>query len=198
MDTFEFIAELVGHLAWPTVTIALVLLLRKPVSELIPLLRKLKYRELELDFSKEIAAIEAEASASDRETLPQQTGNVSIVDSTRIWQEIESKRENMLRMVSYSPRVAVMESWLDVEAAAVEAASSFWGEDCIGSLKSYPELGEYLFQCKVIDNKQLEIYRRLRQLRNKAAHAQELSLSDDDARSYVNLATALAAHIRAH
>ena len=58
-------------------------------------------------------------------------------------------------------------------------------------------MGEYLHQCKVIDHKQLETFKRLQQLRNKAAHAQELNLSEDDARSYVELALALAEQIRA-
>jgi len=47
MDTLTFISELIKAVAWPMTAIVLVVLLRKPIIELIPLLRKLKYKELE-------------------------------------------------------------------------------------------------------------------------------------------------------
>ena len=63
-------------------------------------------------------------------------------------------------------------------------------------MKNYPKLGEYLLQCEVINEKQLDIFNSLRKLRNKAVHAEELELNEKDARSYVQLALDLAAHIR--
>ena len=90
-----------------------------------------------------------------------------------------------------------MEAWLEVETAATAVASSFWNQPPSDTFKNYPKLGEYLLQCNVIDTKQLETFNKLKQLRNKAAHVEELNLSENDARSYVELASALAAHIRA-
>jgi len=78
----------------------------------------------------------------------------------------------------------------------VTVASSFWGQSPNDTFRNMPKLGEYLLQCKVIDEKQLAVFNKLRQLRNKAAHAQDLDLSENDARSYVQLASDLAKHIR--
>lgn len=54
MDGFTFTSEIIKAVAWPTAVIALVFLLRKPIIELAPLMKKLKYKELELEFSQEM------------------------------------------------------------------------------------------------------------------------------------------------
>ncbi len=106
-------------------------------------------------------------------------------------------QSRLLQLVNFSTRAAIMEAWLEVEAAATVAASSFWNQPPNNTFRKTPRLGEYLLQCKIIDTKQLEIFNKLKQLRNKAAHAEELNLSEHDARSYIELASELAAHIRA-
>ncbi len=198
MDTLTFIAEIVKALAWTASVVLLTFLLRKPIVELLPLLRKLKYKEIEMEFSREIAELKADAlPALEQPALPSDTPDEEQVATTQLPDRLENKRDELLRMVSFSTRVAVMEAWLEVESAAIEVASSAWGMSPSDTFKNFPRMGEYLLQCKVIDQKQLEAFKRLQQLRNKAAHAQELNLSENDARSYVELALALSAHIRA-
>lgn len=198
MDTLTFIAEAIKALAWPASSVLLVFMLRKPTGELIPLLRKLKYKELEMEFSREIAYLKAKSLSVPEQPIPPTDGHNDGQQATKLLTErLRTKRDDLLRMVSFSTRVSVMEAWLEVEAAAIEVASSFWSMPPNNSFRNVPHLGEYLLQCKVIDQKQLESFKRLQQLRNKAAHAQELDLSEGDARSYVELALALATHIRA-
>ena len=48
----------------------------------------------------------------------------------------------------------------------------------------------------MIDEKQRAIFNKLRELRNKAAHAVDLNLSESEARTYIELAAALTSHIR--
>lgn len=198
MDALTFIAEVVKALAWPASVVAFLFMMRKPVGELIPLLRKLKYKEIEMEFSREIAELKAEAlPAPQQPALPAASSKDEHLAAARLPDRLSTKREELIRMTGFSTRVAVMEAWLEVEAAAIEVASSFWSVPPSDTFKNFPRMGEYLLQCKVIDHKQLETFKRLQQLRNKAAHAQELNLSEDDARSYVELALALAAQIRA-
>lgn len=173
-------------------------MLRKPIGELIPLLRKLKYKEIEMEFSREIAELKAEVLPTpEQPTSPPSIANDKQLAAARLPDRLGSKRDELTRMASFSTRVAVMEAWLEVEAAAIEVASSFWGVPPSDTFKNFPRVGEYLLQCKVIDKKQLETFKRLQQLRNKAAHAQELNLSEEDTLSYVELALELTAHIRA-
>lgn len=183
MDTLTFISELIKAVVWPVSSIILVALLRKPIVELIPLLRRLKYKELELEFAQEISELKAEAVFIAKEK-GEDVLSVSAVPS------------NLLNLVAFSTRAAIMEAWVEVESAAVSVASSFWGVSPNDTFRNMPKLGDYLLQCKVIDEKQLMVFNKLRELRNKAAHARELNLSENDARSYVQLASDLAKHIR--
>lgn len=182
MDALTFISELVKSIAWPATTIILVLLLRKPVVELIPFLKRLRYKELEVEFSREVSELKAvEAAAKERGEEPplSSVGSIELLD-----------------LVSLSTSAAVMAAWWEVESAAVAAASSFWRQSPSDAFRNMPKLGEYLLQCKVIDQKQLFVFNKLKQLRNKAAHAQDLNLSEGDAKYYVQLASDLAKHIR--
>ena len=181
MDLLTFLSELIKSLAWPVTAIVLVILLRKSIIELIPLLKRLKYKELELEFSQEVTELKAEAEA-----IAKEKGEPSPSESS----------DQLLDLVSFSARAAIMEAWIEVESAAVTTASSFWGVSSSGAFRNMPKLGEYLLQCNVIDQKQLSVFNKLRQLRNKAAHTQDLDLNENDARSYVQLASDLAKHIR--
>jgi len=183
MDSLTFISELVKAVAWPVTVTTVIFLLRNPILELLPLLRKLKYKELELEFTQEILELKTEAMV-----MAQEKGEE--VPS------ISSSPSNLLNLVSFSTRAAIMEAWLEVESAAVAVASSFWGQSSSETFRNMPKLGEYLLKCKVIDEKQLAVFNKLRQLRNKATHAQEFELNESDAISYIQVASDLAKHIR--
>ncbi|OOE57993.1 hypothetical protein [Salinivibrio kushneri] len=187
MDALTFLSEIIRSLAWPVTVVVLVFVLRRPIVELIPLLRRLKYKELELEFSQQVSELKAEAEAiSEAEAGEHEEKEERASPSS----------SRILNLVSFSSRAAIMEAWLEVESAAIAVASSFWNQPPSDTLKNYPKLGEYLLQCKVINEKQLDIFNKLRRLRNKAVHAEELELSEKDARAYVQLALDLAEHIR--
>lgn len=183
MDVLTFLSEITRSLAWPLTAVVLVFVLRRPIVELIPLLRRLKYKELELEFSQQVSELKAEAEAISGEQEEEQ-------------ERVSPRSNRILNLASFSARAAIMEAWLEVESAAIAVASSFWNQPPSDTFKNYPKLGEYLLQCKVINEKQLDIFNKLRQLRNKAVHAEELELSEKDAKSYVQLALDLAEHIR--
>ncbi len=184
MDGYTFTTEIVKALAWPTSAIVLVFLLRKPIVELVPLMKKLKYKELELEFSQEIKTLKSEITESSGVGTP--TITVS-----------EPTNSKALELISFSTRAAIMEAWIEVEIAATEVASSFWGKSPNETMRNLPRLGEYLHQCNVIDDKQLKTFHRLRQLRNKVAHAQAINLNEEDAKSFIVMADNLAKHIKA-
>jgi hypothetical protein len=183
MDALTFISEIIKSLAWPTALVALVIMLKKPIAQLIPLLRKFKYKEIEVEFAEEIAELKAEV------TVP-----ISSVGKPTVTQTPPPNR--LLQLVNFSTRAAIMEAWLEVETAATNVASTFWNESSNDCFRNIPRLGEYLLQCNVINKNQLLTFNKLKQLRNKAAHAEELNLSESDARSYIELASTLATQIK--
>jgi hypothetical protein len=182
MDGFTFTSEIVKALAWPSAVIVLAFLLRKPIFELVPLMKKLKYKELELEFSQEVQALKSEVGNA----LPEK----------EMQAPIKAPASKALDLVSYSTRAAIIEAWIEIEAAAIEVASSFWNQGSSDVFRNDSKLGDYLHQCKVLDDKQLVIYKKLRELRNKSAHAEEFSLSENDARAYAEMAIDLTRHIK--
>lgn len=193
MDTLTFAAEVIKAVVWPASLLVLAFLLRKPLKELMPLLKRLRYKEVEIEFSREIAMLKVKSLSEQSSDQPS-----AGVTSPGLPKILESKRLELLRMVPFSTRVAVMEAWLEVEGAANEVASSFWSQPPSEIFRGDPTIGEYLFKCNVISRDDLETFKRLRHLRNSAAHAEEINLSDGDAISYVEVAMSLAAKIRSH
>lgn len=185
MDALTFTAETIKALAWPTAAVLVALMVRKPVIELLPFLRRLKYKEIELEFSKELAQLKSELGASES-TISQKPQSPAL----------SASNNRLLNIASISTSAAILEAWSELESASIAVASSFWNQPPSDAFKNYPRLGDYLLQCKVIDEKQLAVFNKLRELRNKAAHAINLNLSEKEARTYIELASSLIAHIR--
>lgn len=185
MDVLTFAAEMTRALAWPVAAVIILLMIRRPVIQLLPLLRRLKYKEIELEFSKELAQLKSEVAVIDPAENKKSASSTPITSSNRL-----------LNIASISASAAILEAWSELESVSVSVASYFWAQPPSDTLKNYQKLGEYLLQCKVFDEKQLVIFNKLRELRNKAAHAVELNLTEAEARTYIELATSLIAHIR--
>lgn len=61
---------MVGALAWPVAIIVLALLVRSPLRRVLLSLTRLKYKEMEIDFGRELSRIEAEAKSIDLTPAP--------------------------------------------------------------------------------------------------------------------------------
>lgn len=181
MEISRFLSEVINAVAWPVTVITLVLMLKKPILALLPNLQHLKYKDFELKFSEEIKALKNEAS---------KTKNKKHNDGVMYSLE-DSPLE---RLASYSPRAAIMEAWGRVEAAAAAVAGKYDLDKL--SVNNMVGLGECLYQDKFIDKKQLNIFNKLHQLRNKAVHANEFELNITDAIFYVELASTLENQIK--
>lgn len=84
MDALTFTAEAIKALAWPTAAIVVALMVRKPVIELLPFLRRLKYKEIELEFSKELAQLKSEVTASEPATSNKSAPSATCTSSNRL------------------------------------------------------------------------------------------------------------------
>src|SRR5574340_611456 len=173
---------MVDSLAWPAAALAIVTILRKPLRDLLPLLQKLKYKDLELEFGRRLLEVQAEVTAQ----LPAQTERAigEIEDSVAV------------RLAPVSPMAAILEAWRGVESAILEAAHSlgkpFFDDRSpvlVSAIRALEESGQLLrAQADILDD--------LRQLRNEAAHAPEFSIPVSDALDYVRLSEVAASHLR--
>ncbi len=69
MNGFQFTAALVGSLAWPTVVVIIVVVLRKPLSQIFSslTLNKLSYKDWQFDFGDKVAKL---ISSADKANIP--------------------------------------------------------------------------------------------------------------------------------
>lgn len=171
MDGLSFVAALIDSLAWPFAIIVAVLLLRRPLSELIPLLERLKYKDLELSFRERVHKVATEADA----LLPPPPAGV--VPS--------AAEDRMQQLVDISPRAAILEAWVELEAAAAEAARRRNLDLRPSDLKSPRKLFQALREGQILDNYQLALLDDLRAIRNSAAHAPDFTLPSSTAGQYV-------------
>lgn len=176
MDTLTFIAKLVEALVWPGAVVAVVLLLKKELRQLVPLLRKLKAGPVEAEFEREVASLE-------QATPPPMLPPASVSESSR--------KLELFELAKAAPRSAILQAWLDVEAVALRVV------DREGL--NVPEYDAHspMAAIRTIANSTnlpadwVSRYYQLRELRDKVAHQADFTPKVVSAAAYVELASRL-------
>lgn len=177
MDWMTFVVEIIDSLVWPLTILGLFILLREPISDLIPLLAKLRYKDFEVNFAQKLDEASSKASQlpeSAERGLPAANGD-----------------DELLELAQYSPRAAILEAWIGLENAAKKAADRTEVEVDRSLLRSPLELTDLLKDEGIIDSRQADLMHDLRNLRNAAAHAANFEPSTDEAVKYVRAAARL-------
>jgi hypothetical protein len=177
MDSRTFIANVVASLAWPVTAVIALLLLRKILVSLLPLVRTLKYSELEVSFGREIAAVRE--AADDAEIQPSVGGARS-----QVW-------EDLMRLAAVRPRSAIRDAWRQVEAALARVAKARRLQVAEGVWSMPMVLGSLMLNAGFMSDKQYSLLNRLRRLTSEAERAPIDGLTADDAAEFVGLALRL-------
>lgn len=182
MDFLTFLATVIGSLAWPISLLIAVFLLRKPITELLPGLRRLKYKDLEVDFGKELEKIEAVLDTVQEPTKPK--GELPIEVQREPLPKTHS--ELLERLTELSPNAAILESWRGVE----RTLDFYFGSRGIERPHSGQAILGYLDYDSNVPPQLVSAYQELRLLRNRAAH-DRVNLTAEDAREFSALADRL-------
>lgn len=178
MDALTFIADVIGSLAWPVTVIIIFMILRRPLMSLFPLVQRLRFQGIELDFSRQVQALALEV----HHQLPQPSQSPD---------RRQAMRSHWVELAQLSPRAVVLEAWLQVEKAAVQASQRRGLNLRSAEVRSPLILGEALEQAGVLEGSTAGIYHQLRNLRNAAAHASDFAFTPDSAIEYADLAARL-------
>jgi hypothetical protein len=177
MDLLTFISTLVGHLAWPIAAVAVLWMFRQSLVQLIPLLRKAKYKDFEVEFGERLQAIEAEAEIilpkPEPRALPQAGGEL----------------ESLAKLAELSPRGAIVEAFTHVEAA-VNALAEAAGID--PSTRTFTGRVLALGGKGIVTPEYGPLFDRLRALRSVAAHSSAYEPTSEQAHEFIALALRLA------
>jgi hypothetical protein len=182
MDTLQFIANVITALAWPATVLALVLLLRRPLGQILLTLTKLKYKDLELAFGRELKQIEEQARAV--EVLPSPQAN--IVGGPKEPAELLAEAE---QLAAEFPEPAVSVAWSAVEDQLAQAAERIAGVPARRKPTSHSL--NLLLQNNAIDRATVNVLKRMMNLRNEAVHERWNAfggISSAEAREFIALA----------
>lgn len=182
MDWLTFASKIIGDLAWPVVALAIVFMLRRPISNLLPDLRRLKYKDLEVDFGKSLEDVEKKLNEVPSLEAP----SIEHVPEVEPEPLPKTRKELVAKIAELSPTSAILESWKNVErtldfyfsARGIKRPAS--GQTIVGHLDYDPNFPPQL----------VSAYQELRVLRNRAAHERE-SISAAHAKEFDDLADRL-------
>src|SRR5437879_2418330 len=71
MNWSTFVSSLVSALAWPTVVLIVIILLRRQLTLLLPELTHLRFKDFEIEFEKKIDHLKQEAQRANLPELEQ-------------------------------------------------------------------------------------------------------------------------------
>jgi hypothetical protein len=182
MDWLTFTAAVIRAVAWPLTALIIILVLRRPLLNLLPLLQQLRVKGIELEFGRRV-----EVLAADAAELPAAGGAAGALPPVR---------PPVAQLAEVSPRAAVLESWLEVRAAAVDALRRRGVPYRSRDVESPLGLRRALEGAGILDAPTLGVFDELRNLRNAAAHAPAFSIDPGSALDYARLAGRLAEHVK--
>ncbi len=171
LDGLQFFASIVDSLAWPATIGVAVYLLRKPLVELLPNLRHLKYKDLDIRFGEGLEKLEQEVEPRPSpEQIPPRSDLQTIAD------------ERFELLAEISPGAAVLEAWTDIERKLRILAQR---HDIQEPSRSITRITRALVKREIISSRLASVLDHLRFLRNSAAHpTDEWQISLPAARRY--------------
>jgi hypothetical protein len=177
MDWLTFSSKVIDSLVWPLVALALGLVFRRKLLDLIPAIRRFKAGPLEAEF--ELAAKQVRASAAEASSL-KETITDGMVDLPRDGgrSDIVSKLLNARN----DPAGMILEGWAKVEGELFRLSHQLG--NIVDPLTSSTKVYESAMSYDVLSEETRRLIRELRQLRNKVAHV-EVAPTSDAAQDYV-------------
>lgn len=168
MDGMQFVVALLDKVAWPVVVLLCFFALRKPLSGLIPQASRLRYKDFELEFGKELKAAAENAVGAFPELK-------------------QDKKALLIASADHMPSSAILEAWLAVCEAAELLIKSRKVEVEFDGANRYKQMEGVLVAENLIDSGKARLFSELRQLRNKVAHAPNFDVGKAEAIQYIEL-----------
>ena len=170
MDVLSFIVEMTKALGWPSATLVIVLVFRRPLLELLALVRKVKYKDVEVELAKK------EISEARELTTSKEGEKYELLSFMEL--------EHFKQLADISPRAAITEAWSRLEDSVYQAAKTV-GIEARPSGVSFSSVLAALKTSGTIDATSIRLIEKMRAIRNKAVHIQTEGLSASDAIDYV-------------
>ena len=185
MDWLTFISKVVEALAWPGAFLAVLLVIRKELPAIARSLRKLKFKDMELEFGEAAKAVATEV----KDAVPPSKPDVQLSGKPK--DEMTSRLEAIAEI---APRAAILEAWLQVEAAAADVVRKR-GQVGISSTPGPLKLRDGLQRAGLLSARQVAVFEDLRRLRNEAVHVPDAQFTKASVASYIEASISMASYL---
>ena len=184
MNLLTFFSSVIDSLAWPIAVIFIVFMLKKPLGTLLPKLRNLKYKDLELDFGKELKKIEDKA----KKVLPPESKPKRIKEKPKERNSAQIIKEAE-RLFEEFPEPAVALAWSAVEVELMEAINRTASSPDYPPYNSAQKNAMHLNKAGYLGEDKIDLIKRMTILRNIAVRGGKgmRPVSVDDAREFISL-----------
>lgn len=185
MDCLTFLSKVIEAIAWPGTVIILLTVVRKELPAIAKSLRRFKYKDIELEFGAATQAIADEV----KRAVPSPEKEVTLSGHPQA--AAQARLESIAEL---APRAAILEAWLQVEAAAADVIRT----KGLAPLNSFPgplRLREGLQKGGILNSRQVAIFEQLRALRNEAVHVPDAEFTKLGVASYIESAISMASYL---
>jgi len=178
LDALGFIANLVDSLAWPVVVIAVGFIFKAELKDVLRGLTSLSVGNTKATFEQGLQRAEATAASIES-------------DSEAIRESGDGGIEALLTTATLHPRAAILEAWILIEKAARSVAENSGLPLDENRARPYFNLQKFLAKNELLPKAEIDAFRELRLIRNKAAHSSDFDVSTDQAERYIRVANRL-------
>jgi hypothetical protein len=185
MDFLTFLSKVVEAIAWPATVLILLAILRKELPLIAKSLRRLKYKDFVFEFDAATQAIADEV----KQAVPTPEKQISLMGNPK-----GAAQAKLEAIAELAPRAAILEAWLQVEAAAADVIRN----KGLATLTSFPgplRLREGLQKGGILNSRQVAIFEQLRTLRNEAVHVPDAEFTKLAVASYIESAISMASYL---
>lgn len=175
MDLLSFTVEICKAIAWPVAAVVIALSFRAQIRALLVRMKKGKLGPAEFEFEQGVRELEETIGAAPDSPSKTPSSSASAL------------------LFSKEPRVAILETWLKVDAAAEQLGRK---HGLLDDQRPH-DIGLVVRRLRmkgVLDWEHEKLYKQLRALRNSAVHEIEFAPLADSVASFVSFAEFLEWH----
>jgi len=190
MDWPSFTSSIVASLAWPITVVAIIFILRRPVSSLILSIRRIHGRGYTIDFGEEVESLDQQLD----EAIPTFVEQLGEVPRERTGRTTREQLERYYSIAMDDARTAVVSGWLLIEESVRDLAQR--KRLGIRHYASTFQILKQLVKQKIISREVFNSINQARNLRNEAIYMTDFHISTTDARNYMALADKISSYLR--
>lgn len=194
MDWLTFISSVIASIAWPIVALIVLSILRGHLPAIGQMVRKVKYKDVEVEFGAAVQAVvlKTEASFPLLELTQVQRSEAT---QTREPSSSELSAEQLYDLAKVSDRAAIIEAWDRVEVTARKVLRVIprpWNYPWTLKLAS-----EELLEQSVLTKRQAEVFREMELLKHAVERHEAGNIDEESVKKYIQSALVLAQYLSA-